>query len=145
MQIEQLNETTRARLMVIEANAAVQAAAISLSKPGIGLVVVCDDNGSAAGVLSKSDLIRHLTSPKSPATPASALMTSPIVSCGPGDDLHTVYQTMASRSLQNLPVLDVDAKPVGILDIRDAMRALFREEEIEEQLLFNYVTGVGYR
>jgi len=145
MQIEQLNETTKARLMVVDVNAAVQAAALSLSKPGIGLVVVCDDNGAAAGVLSKSDLIRHLTSPKSPAPPASALMTSPIVSCGPGDDLHTVYQTMASRSLQNLPVLNVDAKPVGVLDIRDAMRALFREEEIQEQLLFNYVTGVGYR
>ena len=67
MQIEQLNETTKARLMVVDANAAVQAAALSLSKPGIGLVVVCDDNGVAAGVLSKSDLIRHLTSPKSPA------------------------------------------------------------------------------
>ncbi|WP_281004775.1 CBS domain-containing protein [Mesorhizobium hawassense] len=136
---------TKARLMVIDASAAVQAAAHSLSKPGIGLVIVCDDDGAAAGVLSKSDLIRHLTSPRLPAPPASALMTSPIVSCGPQDDLHAVYQTMASRSLQNLPVLDVGAKPIGILDIRDAMRALFREEEIEEQMLFNYVTGVGYR
>jgi CBS domain-containing protein len=145
MQIEQLNAMTKARLMVIDANAAVQAAALSLSRPGIGLVVVCDDNGAAAGVLSKSDLIRHLTSPTSPAQPASALMTSPIVSCSPLDDLHTVYQTMASRSLQNLPVLDVGAKPLGILDIRDAMRALFRAEEIQEQMLFNYVTGVGYR
>ena len=145
MQIEQLNAITKARLMVIDASAAVQAAALSLSKPGIGLVVVCDENGAAAGVLSKSDLIRHLTSQRSPAPPASALMTSPIVSCGPQDDLHAVYQTMASRSLQNLPVLDVGAKPIGILDIRDAMRALFREEEVEEQMLFNYVTGVGYR
>ncbi|TPL99713.1 CBS domain-containing protein [Mesorhizobium sp. B2-3-10] len=145
MQIEQLNAMTKARLMVIDASAAVQAAALSLSKPGIGLVVVCDDNGAAAGVLSKSDLIRHLTSRESPAPPASALMTSPIVSCGPQDDLHTAYQTMASRSLQNLPVLDVGAKPIGVLDIRDAMRALFREEEVEEQMLFNYVTGVGYR
>ncbi|RUX09006.1 CBS domain-containing protein [Mesorhizobium sp. M8A.F.Ca.ET.059.01.1.1] len=144
MQIEQLKATTKARLMVLDANAAVQVAALSLSKPGIGLVVVCDDNGAAAGVLSKSDLIRHLTGPRSLA-PASALMTSPIVSCGPQDDLHIVYQTMVSRSLQNLPVLDGGARPVGILDIRDAMRALFSAEEVEEQMLFNYVTGVGYR
>lgn len=72
MQIEQLNSMTKARLMVLDANAAVQVAALSLSKPGIGLVVVCDDNGAAAGVLSKSDLIRHLTGAGSPTPPASA-------------------------------------------------------------------------
>jgi len=67
MHIEQLNALTKARLMVIEANSAVQAAALSLSKPGIGLVVVCGENGAAASGLSESDLIRHLTSPISQA------------------------------------------------------------------------------
>ncbi|MER9328602.1 hypothetical protein [Mesorhizobium sp. M0488] len=43
MHIEQLNALTKARLMVIEANSAVQAAALSLSKPGIGLVVICGE------------------------------------------------------------------------------------------------------
>ncbi|MER9133564.1 hypothetical protein [Mesorhizobium sp. M0768] len=55
-------------------HAAVQVAALSLSKPGIGLVVVCDDNGAAAGVLSKSDLIRHLTGAGSPTPPAAQCM-----------------------------------------------------------------------
>lgn len=145
MHIEQLNALTMARLAVIDVDAALQDAAQSLSKPGIGLVVVCDGNGEAAGVLSKSDLVRHLTCPVSPAPPASALMSSPVVSCGPQDDVNAVYKVMAARSLQNIPVIDAGAKPIGILDIRDAMKALFKQEEFQERLLLNYVSGVGYR
>lgn len=145
MLIEKLHALTSPRLVVIDFNATVRAAALSLSRPGIGLVVVCNDDGGAEGVLSKSDLIRHLTGSTSSAPPVSALMSSPVVSCTPEDDLHEVWQTMAATSLQNMPVLDAGAKPIGILDIRDAMKALFEQEEMQEQMLTNYVAGVGYR
>ena len=79
------------------------------------------------------------------APPVSALMSRSIVTCSPQDDVHDVWQTMAARSLQNIPVIDDGARPLGILDIRDAMKALFEEEEMQERMLFNYVTGVGYR
>jgi CBS domain-containing protein len=123
----------------------VQVAALSLSRPGIGLVVVCNANGAAEGVLSKSDLVRHLVSSASSVPPVSTLMSTSIVSCTPQDDLHEVWQTMAANSLQNMPVVDLGARPVGILDIRDAMKVLFEREEIQEQILSNYVAGVGYR
>jgi CBS domain-containing protein len=136
---------TASRLAVIDFNATVQAAALSLSRPGIGLVVVCNGNGGAEGVLSKSDLVRHLTTWTSSAPPVSALMSTPIVSCASEDDLHDVWQTMAALSLQNMPVVGGGARPIGILDIRDAMKALFGQEEIQEQMLSNYVGGVDYR
>ena len=145
MRIEQLNPMTSARLEVIDVDATVRAAALSLSKPGIGLVIVCRGNGAAAGVLSKSDLVRYLTNPMSSSPPVSTLMSKAIVSCSHQDDVHMVWQTMAELDLQNIPVLDVGGKPVGILDIRDALKALFEQEEMQEQMLFNYVTGVGYR
>jgi CBS domain-containing protein len=130
---------------VIDVTATVQAAALSLSRPGIGLVVVCNAEGGAEGVLSKSDLVRHLTGPTSRTAPASDLMSRSIVSCRPQDDVHNVWEIMAARSLQNIPVVDVGARPLGILDMRDAMRALFEQEEMQERMLVNYVTGVGYR
>ncbi|MEK1949917.1 MAG: hypothetical protein AAAB36_30775 [Ensifer adhaerens] len=44
--------------MLIDVAATLQAAALTLSNPGIELAVVSEEGGKAAGVLSKSDLIR---------------------------------------------------------------------------------------
>ena len=145
MRIDNLRPYTSARLTVLDSGATVREAALSLTRPGIGLVIVCDARGRLEGVLSKSDLILHLTGSAAPHGPVSDLMTRSIVSCAPHDDLHDVWQTMAARNLQNIPVIDVGARPLGTLDIRDAMKALFEEEQVQEQMLFNYVVGVGYR
>jgi CBS domain-containing protein len=144
MLIDKLHALTSPRLAVIDLNATVQTAAHWLSRPGVGLVVMCNGSGSAEGVLSKSDLVRHLAGSMS-VPPVSALMSRSIVSCGPQDDVRAVWQIMAARNLQNIPVIDDRARPVGILDIRDAMKALFEQEEMQERMLSNYVTGVGYR
>ena len=145
MLIDKLHALTSSRLAVIDFDATVQAAALSLSRPGIGLVVVCNAIGSAEGVLSKSDLVRHLAGSTSSASSVSALMSRSIITCSPGDDVHDVWQTMAARNLQNIPVVDGSTKPLGVLDMRDAMKVLFEQEEMQERMLFNYVTGVGYR
>lgn len=145
MIIENLQPLTSPRLAVVDFSATVQTAATSLARPGIGLVVVCNAAGGAEGVLSKSDLIRHLCRPIPSALRVSELMSRSIVSCSPQDDVHTIWQVMVVRNLQNIPVIDGHSRPLGILDIRDAMKALFEQEEMQEQMLFNYVTGIGYR
>jgi CBS domain-containing protein len=143
MRIERLGPLISERLMLIDMDATMRDAALGLSNPGIGLIVVHDSGGKAIGVISKSDLIRHLIDP-SHASIAS-LMSQDIVACGPDDAIRAVWQTMVERRLQNMPVLSSDGKPIGVLDIRDAMNALFEQEEFEEQMLANYVAGVGYR
>ena len=154
MLINNLDAATSARLAVISFDATLRAAALCLSRPGIGLVIVCSDAGAAAGVLTKSDLIRHLSRagaadapPTQPMTLpiVSQLMTRPVVSCEPGDDVYKVWQTMTQRKLQNIPVLGTDRKPVGTLDIRDAMQALFDQEQYQERMLIDYIDGIGYR
>jgi CBS domain-containing protein len=145
MRIERLLHMTSARLVAVDANATIRTAALSLSNRGIGLVVICDEDGRAAGVLSKSDLVRYLTLPQALEPSVSTLMSQPFVSCAPEDDVHAVWQTMAERDLQNVPVLNADTKPIGVLDIRDAMKVLFEQEELQEHMLVDYIAGVGYR
>jgi hypothetical protein len=52
---------------------------------------------------------------------------------------------MSAHSLQNMPLLSTDLRPLGVLDVRDALKALLDQEKYEERLLFNYVTGTGYQ
>jgi CBS domain-containing protein len=143
--VHHLHPITSARLMTADLYTALRSAALLFAEPGIGLLVICDGDGKAAGVLSKSDLVRHLATSKSNEASVTALMSTPIVSCGPDDGLHSVWQMMMERSLQNIPVLDAGAKPVGILDIRDALKALLEQEEIQEHMLTDYIAGIGYR
>ena len=145
MLIETLHALTTSRLAVLGMSASLQQAALSFSQPGIGLIVVCHHGGGAVGVLSKSDLVRHLASSETSSRPAAELMSRNMITCTPQDDVHEVWEIMAAQKLQNLPVLDAGSRPVGILDIRDAMRALLEYEQMQEQMLSNYVTGLGYR
>ncbi|MEI9431965.1 CBS domain-containing protein [Mesorhizobium sp. Cs1299R1N3] len=145
MRIDSLHPVTSARLRVIGVDATARNAALSLSNPAIGLVIVCHGGGEAAGVLSKSDLVRHLANSGSAGAPVSTLMSRGLVSCGPEDDVHSVWRIMVAQRLQNIPVLGADSKPLGILDIRDAMKALFEQEELQEQLLASYIGGIGYQ
>jgi CBS domain-containing protein len=145
MRIDSLEEVTIGRLRTIEAGATVRTAAAALSGGDAGLVVVCGNAGRATGVISKSDLVRHLASAGPAGASAARLMTRPFVSCRPEDEIRTVWQEMTRRRLQNLPVCGPDSRPIGILDIRDAMRAILETEQFEEQALANYIAGVGYR
>lgn len=145
MRINSLQPTISARLAVIGPEATLRAAALSLSRPEIGLVIVCSAIGTAAGVLTKSDVIRHLTRAGGADAPALHLMTRPVLSCAPEDEIYDAWQTMTLHKLQNMPVLGPDLKPVGTLDIRDAIQALFEQEQYQEHALIDYIAGVGYR
>jgi CBS domain-containing protein len=136
---------TKARLAVIATNGTLRNAAVALSGPHIGLVVICAENGTVAGVVSKSDLVRYLMLDAIPDASVVVQMSRDIVSCRPEDDLYSTWKVMVAGGFQNIPVLGTDSKPLGVLDIRDAMKALFEHEEHQERLLFDYVASVGYQ
>jgi CBS domain-containing protein len=144
MLIAALNSMTSARLMVVAVDEPVRTAATALSNPHVGILVVCDGDRRAAGVVSKSDLVRHLSTAGVADAPVAVLMSRNICSCRADDDLYATWQKMAAQSLQNMPVLSPDSRPLGVLDIRDALEVLFEHEEHQERQLINYIAGVGY-
>jgi CBS domain-containing protein len=145
MFIGRLASTTSARLAAIAAAQTIQAAAMAFSDPNIGLLVVCDEAGRAVGVLSKSDLVRHLACGGHVGSPLAPAMSRTIVYCSAEDDLDATWREMTARRLQNMPVLGADLKPLGVLDVRDALQVLLEQEEGQEQMLVNYISGAEYR
>ena len=145
MRVEGLSAVTSARLVVIGLNATLRTAARALSAPQIGLVVVCADGMEVAGVVTKSDLVRHLAVAGAAEVPVAGLMSQNVISCRPEDDLLSAWQKMASENVENIPVLSSDLRPLGILNVRDALKVLFEQERYEERLLVNYIAGAGYQ
>ena len=97
------------------------------------------------GVVSKSDLVRHLAAAGSTKAPISVVMTKIVATATTSADLQATWQFMMLRRLQNLPILTVEHRPIGTLDVRDAFQALLTAERRQEEQLVHYISGVGYR
>ena len=51
---------------------------------------------------------------------------------------------MKERKSKNIPVVDQDSRPIGLLHARDILQVLLKESEDEESMLRDYVMGIGY-
>jgi CBS domain-containing protein len=145
MLVSDLTRQITARLRTLDRSFSVRDAADSFTDGRLGLVIVCDEVGLAVGVVSKSDLVRHLALRGDVDEPVTTVMTRSVIAGSPGDDLRGTWELMVRRHLQNLPLLTPNRRPVGILDIRDALQAMVSLEQDQESQLVNYIAGVGYR
>jgi CBS domain-containing protein len=136
----------RSRLVTIPDGAPLIEAA-RLLRAGTDIVVVCKPDGLLAGIVTKTDVVGQISHCEgaSCVTAASLVMTRDVVVCRPGDWLQDVWATMKSRGLKNIPVTDMENRPLGVLNARDTLEVLLREVENEEGLLRDYVMSVGYR
>lgn len=120
--------------------------AAKLLRAGTDLVVVCDSAGFLAGVITKTDVVGQVSRCQGAScmTAASLVMARNVLLCRAGDRLRDVWAQMKERSLKNIPVVDQDSRPLGVLNARDALQVLLEEVQDEEALLRDYVMSVGY-
>jgi CBS domain-containing protein len=146
MIVEGILPAARERLITIDDDAPLVAAAILLRDPNADLVVVGDTGGVLAGVITKTDIVRQISHCQGAScmAAASAVMTQAVFHCRLDNLLHDIWLVMKERHLKNIPILDRDSRPVGVLNARDPLEALLGELEYEEVLLQEYVMCVGY-
>lgn len=121
-------------------DAAVAEAVSVLARNNIGAVVVIDAAGTPVGILSERDLIRVASQGPLPQdAPLRDLMSAPIVTGAPGDDVEAVLRTMTDSHFRHLPVVD-DGRLVGVVTLGDLVKAQMQQlqgtvENLEAQLL----------
>jgi CBS domain-containing protein len=132
----------REKLVTIADDAPLMEAA-NLLHQGTDLVIVCDSAGLVAGVITKTDVVGQMSRCQgaSCTMAASLAMTRDVVVCRPDEQLQEVWKRMKERKLKNIPVLDKDSRPVGVLHARDILQVLFEESKDEEAVLRDYVMG----
>jgi CBS domain-containing protein len=145
--VQHILENARRRLAVLSRDASLSDAAEILANPNTPLAIVCDSEGIAVGVVSRTDVVKVLSCAGRDAfnTNAEAIMTQPVLACHVDQTLQSVWETLSARSLRCAPVLDDSRRPQGVVHARDLARALLDEVTNEEVLLRDYVLGVGYQ
>lgn len=145
--ITALMPRARERLIVISDMAPVVDAARLLSASSAGLVVVCNPEGQTAGVVTKADVVREISTCTgcSCTTRVSDIMTRDVKSCSPEQSLSEVWALMKQNALKQVPVVGNDRRPLGVLYVNDALETMLSEVENNEVFLRDYVMGLGYR
>jgi CBS domain-containing protein len=142
-----ISAITRRRLATVGAEAPLPQAARILSTTPVSLVIVCDAGGGMVGVISKTDIVRTVgqQGEAAYAMASAELMTREVVSCRPGDSLEQVLRAMSEHGLVHVPVVEAHSRPTGVMEARDALRALMARASYEIWHLRDYIMGVGYR
>ena len=147
LRISGIDAVARSRLLTVLANSPLVEVAALLSSAQVSVVVVCDDAGSPLGTITETDLIKRLGLGQADffTTGAGEVMTRAFAPCAPEDLLSDVLAAMQERGLIHVLVVDSDNKLLGVVNARDGLRALLAAGNHEEELLRNYVMGIGYQ
>lgn len=145
MYVEMLLPAAREKLITISDDAPLTEAANVLHM-GTDLVIVCGSAGLVVGVITKTDVVGQMRRCQGAncTMAASLAMTREVVVCQRGELLRDVWKRMKGRKLKNIPVVDQDSRPLGVLHARDILQVLLDESQDEESILRDYVMGVGY-
>lgn len=146
MLVRNILPSARQRLQSIDVGAALLQAARRLDD-GCDMLVVCDDAGRLAGVLTKTDVVRQTgrCSGASCTAPVVGAMTREVTAVTADGWLQEVWEVMKTRGFKNIPVVDAEGKPLGVLNARDVLQTLLQEVREEERLLYDYAMNIGYR
>jgi CBS domain-containing protein len=109
-------------VLTIPPEATVEEASEMLAENHIGAIVVTNEAGQIAGILSERDIAVAL--PKYGAglgdTKVSAIMTADVVFCTTLTTVEEVLNIMVSNGIRHLPVVEKD-KLTGVISLRDVV------------------------
>lgn len=135
MKVESILATISLRLITIHADQSVQDAVGLLAEHNVGALVVVDEPGQPLGIISERDIVREAArSEDFLAHHVGRLMTSDLVTVSPEDDVEPVIQTMISRHIRHLPVIDQE-RLIGVVSIRDVLKAYLGNIQGEVDML----------
>jgi arabinose-5-phosphate isomerase len=106
----------------------VRAVLVQLSRPGrrTGAIMLHDDDGKLTGVFTDSDLAKLLERAGESLLdqPISRCMTRQFQVVQPGVPLPVALSILADRKISELPVVDEQQIPLGLIDVTDVMSAM---------------------
>jgi len=139
--VRQLLEAKASEIYSISPDVAVIDAIRLMADKRIGAVLVVED-GRLVGILSERDYARKivLQGRSSVDTLVRAIMTSELVTVGPGDTADHCMQLVTQRRIRHLPVLKGD-ELVGLVSIGDLVKAVIEDQQVEIEQLQGYIVG----
>ena len=126
----------------VEADQPVLAAIQIMADRHVGALPVMR-GGQLVGVISERDYARKVTllGRSSAETEVWQIMSSPVVTVGPEDEVRHCMQVMTQRRIRHLPVVDQAGSMIGMVSIGDLVRAVIEEQQETIDQLERFIAG----
>ncbi len=112
----------RAKVITIAKDAHAMDAAEVMMKHGVGCLIVTDNDGRFAGLVSERDIVSRAVAPhkSTELTLVADIMTTQIVTCASDTPSSEARRMMAANNIRHLPIVE-NGEVVGMLSARDLM------------------------
>ncbi len=123
-------------------DATVADAVAELGRHSIGALVVSADGATIDGIVSERDVVRRLGADRHGllARRLDTVMSAPVHTCAPGDDVESVMATMTEQRVRHVPGVR-DGRLAGIVSIGDVVKSRIEELQQERKLLVDYISA----
>ena len=124
------------QVITVAPNESVFAAATRMAQRGIGALVITEKN-SPLGIITERDIVRKVVATKKDPTntKVSGIMSKPLFTTSPNDDLKEAAKTMSINEVRRLPVVE-NGKLVGMLTATDLAKSIAGQLTGHDALLY---------
>jgi arabinose-5-phosphate isomerase len=109
------------RMPVVDVGATMREAIAEIGAKGFGSVIVVNQDGTLAGIVTDGDLRRNLR-PELPTLPVTAIMTRTPRTIAPDELVAKALEMQETAKITSLVVVE-NARPVGLVHFLDLLRA----------------------
>jgi CBS domain-containing protein len=119
--------------LVVKLNDKVSDVAKEMKKRDISIALVLDDEGKLIGTLSDRDIVTKIVAEGRPVdTPVSVALNRDPLKGRPTWSLGKALEAMAAIGARHMVVIDDDGKPLGVLNIKDLVRHIIEDIDVQE-------------
>lgn len=133
--------TGKKPLISVTRDTPVSAIAALLYTHRIGAVLVIEAD-AIAGLVSERDICAGLHTHGAAILDATAadIMSSPVITAGPGETVARAMETMTDRRFRHLPIVD-NGHILGLVSIGDLVKCRIDEAESEARAMKDYIAS----
>ena len=140
--VKHLLDAKGRNVISISADASVFDAIKMMADESIGSLVVLDENGGLAGIVTERDYARKVIvkGRSSRDTRVADIMTTDVLTTSCEHTVKSCMEIMTEKKLRHLPVVE-DGRVVAMVSIGDLVQAIIADQQEEIEHLEQYISG----
>lgn len=133
---------TSRKLVSLTRSATAMQAAEAMAKEKVGAILVCGADQKPEGIFTERDLmVRVIVPGGDPAqVRLESVMTAELFTAHPAQKTADIRREMQRRHIRHVPMV-LDGQAIGMLSLRDLLRADLAEKKSEVEAITAYIQG----